>query len=1411
MKIYQYTYGRGDVDGYNASAHSEGAARLVEQWMQGKTRACLLNNELPVMEVQFCGGMQEEPKVVLCSSRHVLNQYEMQNGTIQAISSTRPYDYTHYLILQLQEEQKSAEELAHLSLKTLLNTDLFLTPYSFQQAVNDSEKLLPNLLVDEKALNDLWNACENSISPKPMLTDWKMSVFLARYWEACWNRKRKAKSIQPLLVIATSPNRANETKATTIVQDGIVFFHEHVIPFLPDAVLKMFSVSMGCLGEALHAQEGTACMVCYPTALANDLERVYRPYNDTINDNQLNTIYLRLGTMLRERTLPESYLVLRGQKKYETAEQDFDIIVAIVELEEILNQFGVAIQGDALQQYMLESGNKLMALEKMLRKDGLSIEDAYAVLLPLRKRLAEQCYSFIQDYNSTLYHQWIDLYTRIPENAPSEFKELDEKNWIRLLSKKYEKISWDKDGPLFQLAELALKTKNTDAFLAWMENGQTFDRLLGDDEKERFLEIQQIQQVLRVAGMDRAAEQTLLFLVDHCEPDEKNLSPIAYLHAFSEKQFTAERKAGFILDLQLLIRRHNRIITQKNSFNLQDAWSELSTHKQLVQILSSTPFQFSLAEITALTVENEQFLLDWSCKNQDTFYEDYYSFMLECAVQLPKRWALLLPETQGNLQKVYSTYLLKHFERCETNHHPLMNIMALGCEDTKPWETSIATNALEDSKPACDSDHLLKRLIMLHECGEHECAEIYLKLQIQKWPNDTDFINQYLKCAQQIEDTWSRKDVFQLLEATPEEMLREKLDIQLLGNWYKSCGSASHEELIKSVERLFVNRLCQAQTDFRGLEDITALYYTKIYDKNQDTTPFIEQIYAPFHNKTLKENTEKQESFAAVKYLSENTEKGKKQAEVLLRESIACSREEGLEQRDILRTINFSIWSGIGLCCDEIIQIVKDDLVSGKPLSAEMLSVLKEYAQMDPEFLNQLIGFMTKRAYSDACANCKNFTHEAIYFLNQCSVDQEKKEQNLALILSKILKNENKFSLDDSTWRNILQIAQEADSTSKAQLKRQIMDLFEWVPAPYSVILLELAVKALNITYKDVHYDTMPRWIEFFFQNTEKKLCSELQSNTHSLEELIAKATSGEMESVIILNELSDRIDSKKQEETRRHLRTSIQGMLEKDEKLRNPDTLLKMIDEALTLQEGQKEYVTECVLAEAFNHFAHLLSNDDCFSQLLKKNDVQVLHNVKRCFEKLDAAVSAQISEKKKVISAAFRIMETEDKLAENQLDYRAELHQMIQEVKLPGWQWVKDIVDEHGNEKLKNSGIELQFIPKLLQSVTESGGQMLIDWNAFLDKVFPLGTEGTWAQTDIWKPSLHNTFCKLATVFEWLSTEGLEEERGLFIHFLDSNEIGIKAKNKAEIKQLKKHMDRKTMNGLNNGILKWLLSEGM
>lgn len=1395
MKIFQYTCGRGDSDGYNSSAESKGAALLVEEWMQGKTRASIVENELPVMEVQFCGDTQEkQPKIVLCCSRHVLNEYAMHDGKVVVESKTRPYNYSHYLILSSDEGEKDPEKRVLQSLELLLKKELFLTPYSFQQAVREGHASFDNLQVDEKELGDAWNECRETIVKKPMLTGLEMAAFLARYWETCWKRKNDAENTTPLLLITTSPNQAAITNNTTIIQDGVYFFHECVVPYLPTAVLEMFSLSAGCLGEAIRAQKGTACMVCYPTEKTINMNPVYRVYNDTIVDNQLNSIYLKIGKMLLDHLLPKSYEIICQLKQYKKAEQDFGIIYTIVELEALLEGFNTQTQTDLLLQLALESGKRILALEKMLKNDGLNDTDAYSVLLPLRTLLAEQCSKKIRVFDSTLYRQWIDLVNRIPAELESESKKDDESKWNALLTRQYPALQWDRELPFILTAEYALNTQKPDLFLECLKNGQIFDHLIGIDDQDALLHALQLQQKLHFAGLNNEAHKLLAFLARQCEPNENLLSPISYIQIVSDKGDHPDCKEFFYQDMEILVQRHHSFLIQQGIRDMQDAWKELKIQQQQYQFITST-LGFALDKATLLMAEGEEYLLAWSVQNQHMFDREYYSHMLVRAVTLPQRVGQLSSETIENLRTLYDKYLLKHFEGCKKDNNPLITMMGMDWKTVTSWELQAVIKTAEEEYVPCDSVRLLSRLILLHEHGEHMCAEAYLNLTL----SDPELINSYLQETMEkgIGEDWPSSEVSKLIR---QPSAQEQLDIQLLGKWYVAHKSTLNRELTCLVEQVFDDKLRQAQENLQGIEQITALYYTSVFE-NQGNSPFIEQVYAPFHGKNLEKNTEKTEAFAGVKYLCAQSEEQQKRGVDLLRESIAQSSADGIKAEDVKHAIDFASYAGLHSCQKEILKLTAD--VAGNPLPNDVLSTLKDYAASNSESRDQLMAIMTDRVCGSNHQECARFMEEFLWLINSITMEWGKKQEFLSKAIRNILEHPEGYSLFDSALQNMLYIAKDASSQP---FKLLFMNMMERVNLSNEASQMQQTALALGITYSDLQKDKMPRWNEYFFQDSTNRIAQDLTKNPPSLEHLYEMAK-GDNKDVLVVNDLHNSVGNRIQDESRQKICQAVRNAIQKDAALSDKSGFSQLMQNVFAMRNEKTKFFTDCIFMEARFHIAQLLISDDYFSRLL--DDEKSVRDLNDFFEIMNQERLPQLENKKKLLVTACRVMDDEDRIADNRFDCKSSLHQLMQISNIPGWQWVSEIVYHHGKEKMKNCRFELQLIPHLINSIRISSEKNDIDWYSFLNSAIPLQNETGWEQTDIWNSGKSNVSGKLAYIIEWLTMNEMEEELGSFYRFLNTSSIGEKARNRKKNKEIERHISPKSEKE-HNAFLDWLLTGG-
>lgn len=1418
MIICQYTCGRGENKGYNSSANSEGAALLVEEWMHERTRASLEDNELPTMEIQSCAATPgKTAKLVICASRHVQYNYGLVDGTVQRTSRTRPYDYSHYLILPAEDNGASPESRLKTALELLMYSDLYLDPYSFQQAVSTDHEYLQTLDIDEKSIQAIWKRVE-AAPREQTLTGLNLAAFLARFWEACWNRKNGRENENPLILITTEPNRNRETGGVTVIEDGVRFFHDDVLPFLPAAITNMFSVSLGCIGEATRAQEGTACMVCYPSASTVNRIQVYRAYANTVSDDAVDANYLYLGEAMLKRQMPQSYQILCGLGRHELAEQDFDFAYLLAEYEGMLNDLQKPLSQDELHLLFMDCANGLPRLADILRQDGLADREIYQVLFPLELRLAQAAVQYPQVYSSDLYIKWLEFDKGAPQRLNEENLFKAQEAWKSALVRPYENVDWDLSMPLILLIDYPAGQRRTALIQAVLENKQFFDRPISHIDNLVFAQLLGIQQRSRIEEENQLADQLLTFLISHCQPNEEMLSPMAYLKALPPQPLSSTVRENMIGDLCKLIMRHLSATEANAILDVKDTLDEYDYQELLSNDAQKSSLRLTLEEMTLLLADAEIRLPDWCNQNQHNFHQKLYAAMLDRAISLKSRNALLTGEKLSALQKSYDQCLTGFYRDCGQNNSPLAEIIKRDWKDTVPWERQVVVHAREAKGIPCDTDSLLDRLILLRQQEEKETAEAYLKLLEEKYSENPELLHRFIEktLALRVDSSeqWVSQDALTLMNVASKDPDHPCVkDIRLFSEWFVRQNGKTNPVLSQKKELVFLDALKNALDNNADLAQLTSMYCNTTSPKDERETPFVQQLFQEFHGKQLEELSRPVTALEGVRILSAQSPFYAQKAKEILVQSTENSKESGLEPEDALFAIQFAEAVQLKKIGNEVSQILRS--VSVKSLPENVVSRLAAYAERQPECRESLASVLLERACDTKHIYRAKSITDLMLFLNKSGTKTERKEECLRLVIQNILEEPNDLELTESLLASIIPIAREAKELNPRRVKTLMMKLYELTDpdqpmkrfssgnAGTELTQMDTVTKELGITLDLCSADT-PQWIHYFFQHDVNALCEKIREDAPTVNKMIHLAK--ENDAVSKMNHLwSMTYYQPLRERMAQKLSAACRQVVEKDATLLETNELSNVISQVNSMSAAdENDLFSRCLVKEVIDHVGHLFHDEARFRSLLK-NEKSVRY-VKRCFESLNMEDYPELRVKENAINNACSVMEFEGFLAGCAQTPGHEMHALIQGLDLSGWDYVRDVVAQYGHERLKNSKLEAQLFPFLLDAQETSNIGVRTQWKVFLTNAFPLEDKGGWMKTNIWK-STENTYGKVAFILNWLSHPGLETEKQSFTDFLNASDIGRTAKNSRRIQTIQKHL-KSIGSTAQNAMIDWLIS---
>ncbi len=393
----QYVYGRLST-GYGARS-TPGSS--VPGWLQGLTRETRVKGELPTLELQSTPDGERSPNLfTLCNSIYV------DNAAFRDEGGARNFAFSQSLLLTEASEPQEYRECVSDLLKILACSDCFWDAQTFHDW---NEEALQKVEIDPETVQRAWLQLLNRMGKRDSsFSRDSLSVFLARYWEVCDQRAKSGRPEAPLILLATPPEVSNATGGSAIIPDGIRFFAEDVIPHLPEAVLRIVSVSFGCLAGQANSQPGTACMVCYPTSdvLEGSQLSVYIPFEDAVYDDATNGTILHIGRLMLTGKMPAYYTRLCGLDADRRSSQDFQLLYNEVELEEHLEDWAEVPVNEQLEE-LQEIDQQRQEIVTALYAYGYTESEVTYILFDLEKKYLKVCEQ-LKDQDDDLYQSWLD-------------------------------------------------------------------------------------------------------------------------------------------------------------------------------------------------------------------------------------------------------------------------------------------------------------------------------------------------------------------------------------------------------------------------------------------------------------------------------------------------------------------------------------------------------------------------------------------------------------------------------------------------------------------------------------------------------------------------------------------------------------------------------------------------------------------------------------------------------------------------------------------------------------------------------------------------------------------------------------------------------------------------------------------
>lgn len=753
----QYATGRSDTaSGYNFHRSSDSGVHIMD-WMRGKTRASTIADEVPTREIKPNLGDDGVGDFVLVESHHVSSRYTLEGDTMYK-EKCRSYDYSHYLIMPAPEEGVGDSDRPRIALEMMACPEYFLDVWNYQIISEDDKAPFEDLHINDTDLQRAWKETINALQYNGKLTGENRAAFLARYWEACWNILI-GKEIDPLVVIATSPERNTETSGEAVILDGAVFFHDQVLPHLPDAVKQMLCVSFGCLVEQNAAQTGTACRICYPEPDAIRNPVAYRVFQDQVSDPNVDRVHLWLGEAMMKDELPKPYQELGELKNGFAIQQDFDLIYLLADFQLLMEDLNKSTTSQERESLIGDCTKGFDQIVETLRAYNLTDEEITRVLYSYELQVAKLCCktsvednTSLKDYNRELYENWLQKYETVNERSAmltDREKEAVLLGWKNVLIQRFKTVRWE-DFPLLLLCNGKVDSWKEEVILAILDNKQSYETELDEDNEETFRQLLQYEQKAQIENYPELAEQLLNFILANVNQSETLLSPIQYIDLLDKKKILPEeQKARIRTDVDRLVRRHIDLCPKRSTDDLR---AELNIQEALCDCAEKSALELDQEQQTDWFFELEEMVPRYYAVPESgvvhSFDEVLYESILQRAISLPRRSVSLAPEKKDVLNKTYDDCLIRTYQDEDEDHSPLASVIKNIGKGTDKWESELINKAIKEKSIPCSYSVAVEQLVSRRDDQNQPLGDLWLELLQTNYGNETmvspDAVIQYI-------------------------------------------------------------------------------------------------------------------------------------------------------------------------------------------------------------------------------------------------------------------------------------------------------------------------------------------------------------------------------------------------------------------------------------------------------------------------------------------------------------------------------------------------------------------------------------------------------------------------------------------------------------------------------------------
>lgn len=1414
--LERYLYYRHGTEGYQGVCSSD-SDKLIPAWARGVTRTTTNMTDRPTVELQSEYSDDGQREFVLCYSMFYTKLYKWENGE-RKLQPVRSDSYTDYLMLPFSREDTA--EAVDAASRMLLKKGLFLDHDRISDIVNNDElQQVDAEDVNEAELYADFNEVRTAEKSGARLSGDNLALFLARYWEACWNRKAN-QNRSPLILITTSGARWNKTDGATIIPDGVLFFCEYILPHLPEAVKPIISISFGCLADAPEAQPGTACMVCKPDAAAMNAPILYDASNDGVyDDNTAILIYLKAGCHMLG-IMPRAYTLTCELSDYgESIGMNFDFFYSVCDFECKLDEIENKETKEDRRRVLLKEclSESLPILRDYLREYTDAAETA-RILYELELHTISACAKLVSVYDAELYSlvmgSYVDLSERCASLDDNEAREL-KAAYIDYLAKEYRiRPDWI-TSPLMQLCGQNMTADIAEGIEKVAGSNQNYDGDFNDCASEVLDVLLSGQIRARAGGFDGAADAVLKYILERVEQNNRDFNASVYIEKCGS-MLSAQNADTVRGDIKKILHRHNAYVTDVEPlFDVKEAMRELEFESHLVQLLTCEPFVLESVEIQDLMNETQQILPKWCCAEERDFDAELYEAMLDRAI------AVTTSKNYSDTQKqIYSNCVTAPYAFEEQGACRLAVLMKyIVNQYPDEWDAEICRSTASNAVLVpCNAKELVAHIAALRANGRHSTAELYFELleQADKYEDEKspDYVFEYLNTLEEYRRTVGAEkeklekqagDVGRLLKRVYDAGMRERsfapspACMEQIARWYAMHRADCSRDVVESIENVFTYALSYAAGSHNERVYLVRFYceIAKLYQNDIDK--FWKELLSELGNCDIDELMQGNDAVPAVKEYIHFDSKRKREITGLLKKAVEKKIEISsvLSPADAASVINVSKNLGLDECIEEIEFVLANSLEGN--MTEKVLNELCEYASAHGKDEVQKI---------KNCLNnrCDHKPEEISRFKDLLRfMESSYRSGTKASFGPEALANQLKATLEQTLIpecgkpdAELMNLVLEQAIDAKQYLGNITEDMMRWYetfnmePENRYECMTEL-VRKMGIPAKEASTSV---WRNFFMRYSCEVLCGNIRTEHFSLYDLIemsSKEDSVQIKEQAVLPENSEMLENMKQLIT-----YAIKDAIKDDGKLQNADYLA---EQAGRVNEIKPESVYDLYPAalknEIYRYFAGVLKDDKSFCALA--HDAKSVRDLSKGVNNAVNIDDEAVKRRVKALGNACKLLDFYDGYSGAGSQITEALSNRLN---VEGIGNLSQICAEYGKKLLCGKDQLTAAVPTLIDKVTTLGDKPQFKWIEYLEETFPLESPKGWAKADIWHDN-ENVFGMLASVFMWLSEHKLEKLKESFGDYLKATKLGETARHSSDMNSFMKHCKKETVT---SPMLEWI-----